>query len=388
MIPPVDYILRDIVSIREQPQDQRTETVERLFPAEDRFRLPERRSEGLGRMEAGKPFPEQEEKPERAPGRERIRPMRASGRLQHEDMPPEQFSGVVPYDGGWEAEEVEMHPEMEAEAHKREVNTNRVDLPEYSSFDGSQTGNAFSVLDDKHVLFAQNGESVWADMTTIQGIGVLSDGTLITGRDTDPFAEQLYEVIRAETAGEISKDQAKTEKMRIAWSIAVKEHPWDDVARQETYNSRISAFLPRDLSYYEIPDVTGRMESLMESASTEINNHLGESTSNQKWFNKVRYFRSLVKNGGPYDIKLWPEFQAHSLFIYNGEVVSRDALGNILYGYLGKTCDLSDTFLCFAAGVNQDFRSTSDVGWVTTWFDDPRDNKRILEGIEIYKMSE
>ena len=204
-----DYPERIIRLLKKPPEDrlasavprgQKTETVERLFPAGDRTRLPERRSEGIGdRPGPGKPFPRREEEPERAQGRREIRPLRASGRLQHEDMPLDQFSGVVPYAGG-ETPEVPSVPVQPPESGRTG-----------SGSDGSEIR-----------YFDNNGQRVWADMSTLQGIGVLPDGTYInTTGDAD--ADTLYEIIRAEAAGEISAEEAIWEKAKLARQIAVNE---------------------------------------------------------------------------------------------------------------------------------------------------------------------
>ena len=100
--------------------------------------------------------------------------------------------------------------------------------------------------------------------------------------------------------------------------------------------------------------------------------------------NEVSYFRRMVTDHGPYDIKYWPEFQEHSFFIFDGEIVSRDDLGNILYGYLGKTRNYFGLTLEAFAGVNQAKKSKPRLEWIGSFFDDPRDQKRILQGIYIY----
>ena len=91
-----------------------------------------------------------------------------------------------------------------------------------------------------------------------------------------------------------------------------------------------------------------------------------------------------MTTGGPYDIKSWPEFQKHSFFVFRGELVSRDALGNILAGYLSKKCGCQYLMLKIGAGENQLKSRTAKGKWFWNFFDDPRDSKRVDEGISIY----
>lgn len=77
--------------------------------------------------------------------------------------------------------------------------------------------------------------------------------------------------------------------------------------------------------------------------------------------------------------------RAGVLYVFDGEIVSRDALGNILYGYLGKVCGLNGLELAGGAGLNQISSGNSNPLWFWTLFDDPRDSSRIREGIQLYR---
>ena len=225
-------------------------------------------------------------------------------------------------------------------------------------------------------------------MSSLQGIGVLPDGTYInTTGDSD--ADVLYEILRAEAAGEISAEEANRKKAQLARQIAADKYPSDMKEQEALYRDRLTAFLNRDISYYtEIPDVTERLREIMRTAEKEMNDYtyylgmMADATDDSS----VMYFRRMVTDHGPYDIKYWPEFLSHSLFVFDGEIVSRDALGNILYGYLGKTQNFSDLSLRAFAGLNQ-MRKAS-LGEIISSFrsfgDDERDQERILQGIRIY----
>lgn len=76
--------------------------------------------------------------------------------------------------------------------------------------------------------------------------------------------------------------------------------------------------------------------------------------------------------------------KGHALFLYNGEIVSRDAFGNILYGYIMKKAGFSDLASQNIAGMYQIISGHSSSDWGETFHDDPRDNQRIREGIAMY----
>ncbi len=260
------------------------------------------------------------------------------------------------------------------------------ELPEYSSFDGSPTGNVFEGMEKPIQYFDNNGRQVWADMSTLQGIGVLPDGTYINTTG-DQYADTLYEIIRAEATGEISEDEANWRKAELARQIAVGKYPEDREQQEALYRDRLVVFLNRDISYYtEIPDVTDRMDEIIQEAETQMLNELyqiivSEGSANQ---GIADFYREQVTNNGPFDIKEWPEFRTHSFFLFNGEIVSRDVLGNILAGYLAKVCMLPDLELRLGAGINQITKSESKREWLWNFGDDPRDTERILQGYGIY----
>ena len=78
----------------------------------------------------------------------------------------------------------------------------------------------------------------------------------------------------------------------------------------------------------------------------------------------------------------------HSLFIYNGEIVSRDAFANILYGYIMKKAGYSDKQIEWIAGKYQELSGTSSSEWKDYYGDDRRDNQRVREGIAMYQRFE
>lgn len=74
----------------------------------------------------------------------------------------------------------------------------------------------------------------------------------------------------------------------------------------------------------------------------------------------------------------------NSAYIFDGEIVSQDALGNINYGFFGSYCNFPQSVLMAGAGYAQWQSRTWEWGFAATLFDDPRDTYRVMQGIEIY----
>ena len=71
--------------------------------------------------------------------------------------------------------------------------------------------------------------------------------------------------------------------------------------------------------------------------------------------------------------------------MFNGEIVDKDAPGNIMYGYMGKAYGIPDIVLYAAAGYAQISAGTSKLSFWNSFFDDPMDQDNIRRGIEIYE---
>ena len=128
-------------------------------------------------------------------------------------------------------------------------------------------------------------------------------------------------------------------------------------------------------------DVTERLNEYMRQ--TEIDY---AAMHKRYWVENLITFYQLVRGGGKMDLKAQPEWQ-HSAYIYDGELMSQDALGNINYGYFGVFCNIPKLVLIFAGGFAQ-WRSSrnAELDFWYTFFDDPRDTYRVLQGIEIYNL--
>ena len=126
-------------------------------------------------------------------------------------------------------------------------------------------------------------------------------------------------------------------------------------------------------------DVTDRFNEFMKQVTIDC-----EYIKNMDPAHRLVAFYNLVKSGAEYDLKTKPEWQ-QSVYIYEGELVDKDALGNINYGYLGTYLCIPDILLLPLAGGAQVIGGTSELSYALSYFDDPKDQARIVQGIEKYK---
>jgi RHS repeat-associated protein len=136
------------------------------------------------------------------------------------------------------------------------------------------------------------------------------------------------------------------------------------------------------------PDVTNWLVGTMNSnangsiASTLRNANAGgpgdSVGANLAWI-------GLVKSGGPWDYKV--EFNSASVHqvTLGGKTLGYDVVANIHYGFVGAASGFSEDWLSFGAGIAQIKDGTSNLAYVTSWFDDPRDNAAIMFGYFLFQ---
>ena len=131
-------------------------------------------------------------------------------------------------------------------------------------------------------------------------------------------------------------------------------------------------------------DVTSTIRSLCKKYERNYKNKYSRLTTPGKLY----VFYNLVHNGGECDLK--NQGFNRSSYIFDGRVVRGDALGNILYGYVGKAFGFSDQLLLRAAGFAQSRAGTNRPEW-GHWYgsepygDDPIDQSNIKKGFSCYR---
>lgn len=92
-------------------------------------------------------------------------------------------------------------------------------------------------------------------------------------------------------------------------------------------------------------------------------------------------FYNLVKTGGDWDLK--QNYDKYSTYLFRNSYRSPEYIGNYHYGYQGYYLGFPKKVLLQAAGLNQYFGDSSNEDWTwdESYFDDPRDQEMIKDGI-------
>ena len=151
------------------------------------------------------------------------------------------------------------------------------------------------------------------------------------------------------------------------------------ICRIEPKPVRSVAYLKPYSFYLFGGDVTEKLNDYMVNAASNYS-HMHD----RYWAENTVEFYELVRNGAEMDLKNQPEWQ-NSAYIFDGEVVSQDALGNINYGFFGAYCNFPQSVLMAGAGFAQWRGGNWEWGFISTLLDDPRDTYRVFQGIEIYE---
>jgi len=135
----------------------------------------------------------------------------------------------------------------------------------------------------------------------------------------------------------------------------------------------------RGLDYYIPDDITRDLTKLMIKLEYENSDYTFPIVTEERLWE----FKRNVETGGSWDLKQLPEWDNSSLYIFNGEIVDKDAPGNLLYGYMGTVYLIPPTILQFGGVYAQWKAGTVKHEWIKdTYGDDSMDQENILRGIE------
>lgn len=133
----------------------------------------------------------------------------------------------------------------------------------------------------------------------------------------------------------------------------------------------------------EVPDISTSFSKVLKKNAAYIAYYaLNEKPLGTYPLATGEYFAKQVKTGGPWDYKL--EYGVNTPYKFLGATRTGEDLGNIHYGYVGRGAGFSATILKTAAGAYQIYSGTAHLGWYDTYFDDPRDQKMIINGIDLW----
>lgn len=241
-------------------------------------------------------------------------------------------------------------------------------------------GLVWSVLFEQSVLdyyrsFATikiDGIEYHINRSNFTAVAVGQDGKLIVSENAKPYDEQLLELMRQRDA----LPEGSWERNRIEAAI-------EQLNNENKCNGYklLSVNSNRPYSFYVFGgDITENLNAYMRQTETTY-----ADMHKRYWFENLLEFMKLVRNSGEMDLKNQPEWQ-HSAYIYDGELVDQDALGNINYGFFGRFCNIPEIVLLAGGGFAQVMAGTYDLEYWVTFFDDPRDAYRVMQGIELYRL--
>lgn len=220
--------------------------------------------------------------------------------------------------------------------------------------------------------------SIWIDgkkyrinMASFGAVVIMPDGNYLVPELVSDVDKQMLAIMKERdslTEGDQRIDELN-EKLQGLYDSA-------DENERHVYWKKPYSF------YFFGGDVTERLTEYMKNSCSNY-----AEMHDLYWAENLSEFYRLVRNRGEMDLKNQSEWQ-NSAFIFDGEIVSQDALGNINYGYFGKHCNFPDLVLIAAGGAAQVLAGTSNVENWQVFFDDPRDSYRVMQGIEIYEKDD
>lgn len=213
-----------------------------------------------------------------------------------------------------------------------------------------------------------DGAEYRINMASFESVVIMPDGTYLVPELVSKVDEQMLVLLK-------ERDSLAEGDPRIEELNAELQAIYESADEAERH-----VYWGKPYSFYNFGgDVTDRLNEYMQSTSSSY-----ADLHDRYWVENLEDFYELVRNRGEMDLKNQPEWQ-NSAFIYDGEIVSQDALGNINYGYFGKHCNFPDSVLIAAGGVAQFLAGTSELENWYVFLDDPRDTYRVMQGIEIYE---
>ena len=126
---------------------------------------------------------------------------------------------------------------------------------------------------------------------------------------------------------------------------------------QNTTTSSTDLDISKPYAYYEMGrDTTDEILELMEGTEKKY-----AEQKKRGWIINLPLFYSVVQNNGELDLKNLSAYKTNATYIFDGEIVDRDALGNITYGYFGRHLGIPTIVLLFGGGYAQYQAGTSDL---------------------------
>jgi hypothetical protein len=214
---------------------------------------------------------------------------------------------------------------------------------------------------------------LWAVIPTLEGMGILPNGEIVYGGNTSEAKKEYPRLL-------MEREKPGADRARLDDQIEAQIRLLKKANDPDFTEKSMEHYKERTPDYYQIPDATRQVNDHMLALARQY-----RAQAKQPWFMTMYpFFFNLVRSGSLVDLKDQPEYQNNELFVYDGEIVSRDALGNIAFGYLGRYFGMPGIARRIGAGYAQITDTNFEPEWFYTWFDDPRDYWRVRQGEALY----
>ena len=161
-----------------------------------------------------------------------------------------------------------------------------------------------------------DGKEYRINMASFESVVIMPDGTYLVPELVSEIDEQMLALMKKRdslAAGDPQIEELNAQLQSIYESA--------EGSNRHVYWRKPYAF------YLFGGDVTDRLNEYMKNTSSNY-----ADMHDRYWAGNLVDFYELVRNKGEMDLKNQPEWQS-SAYIFDGEIVSQDTLGNINYGY-------------------------------------------------------
>ena len=109
------------------------------------------------------------------------------------------------------------------------------------------------------------------------------------------------------------------------------------------------------------------------------------------------WFFDQVRDGAVWDIKLYsrwvaalpnvPRLESGVKFVFRGDVITSEDMGNIMYGYTGRATGFGEITLYWGGGVaNQNSVNSDELTEPPLYGDDQNDHNNIKKGYDMFNL--
>lgn len=204
----------------------------------------------------------------------------------------------------------------------------------------------------------------------------------ITNYENDSVRD-IIDKISEEQEKEYPNEEKLTDEDKLELEEIIKEQV--ALIEKETENLELNSFAALSGKYNNSLTVSKIYRTNLKTANSIKKSYNQYKKSRGITFAnsyRLSIFYTLVKSNGAWDLKR--TLGTKSKYTFMGTKKTGEYIGNHHYGYMGKAIEFSNTVLKIAAGMYQIYSGTSKWKYISSYFDDPVDQKAITKGYTDY----